>query len=467
MLSKERHQTATRPKSTFSLVLANKLAKKVIQEPASRIPVRIPLGELVHENSLEGLFGKFFTEHQIVENYNWPVFRMLNRMGHFLIVLDGFDEMKHGMTFPNFNSQFNRLLELAEDNAKVLILGRDTAFADEWEFRTIIDGVSQTPNGTIVKSHERPECQHTKIAPFSRDEAREFIVSYFTLLVKRDGISTKDQRVAERTSLLNSGKFDALLGKPVHAQMLCRIASDFQFDLEGLTEFRLYDQFVHYLLDREIKKIGRYPGFGIDIRRKANAGLSWWMLSQGGASTTTIADAPSSVFKAAVGDAQHSFDSAGLVRELSQGCLIEKGLGTIYFGHRSIQEFLAAEHLFATEYLSGGFSSLEGAASVLKYTTPEMVDFLSEFFENSPERKRKAGRVLGQFAPFAGVVAIDKLAPYLVPLKHSPESVLQYKASPVLITLDFVDKFGVCGGLKTGNSKFLFDKILKEKLPLV
>ncbi len=58
----------------------------------------------------------------------------------------------------------------------------------------------------------------------------------------------------------------------------------------------------------------------------------------------------------------------------------EKGLSKIYFGHRSIQEFLAAEHLFETNFSPVTDSDRESVRKILNYTSPEMVTFLGDFF---------------------------------------------------------------------------------------
>src|ERR1700757_1196656 len=75
-------------------------------------------------------------------------------------------------------------------------------------------------------------------------------------------------------------------------------------------------------------------------RRKFNRSVAWWLWQQGGASTSVFHDLPVEMCKAAVVGIRHEFDIEGLKRELVAGCLVEKGGGTIYFAHRSIQEFL-------------------------------------------------------------------------------------------------------------------------------
>ena len=73
----------------------------------------------------------------------------------------------------------------------------------------------------------------------------------------------------------------------------------------------------------------------------------------------------------------HNFDQHGLKRELIAGCLIEKGGGEIYFGHRSIQEFLAAEYLFETDMLARADLDLwpDSVLQICTHAGPEVSQF--------------------------------------------------------------------------------------------
>ncbi|MEL4486227.1 hypothetical protein AAEH76_22040, partial [Shewanella algae] len=82
-----------------------------------------------------------------------------------------------------------------------------------------------------------------------------------------------EQRVAE----LVSGRFDQLLERPVHAQMLCEIAAHPDQLRTDMSVYELFDSFVHYLLLRELEKRGRDKDFPIKVRRRFNASLAWWL----------------------------------------------------------------------------------------------------------------------------------------------------------------------------------------------
>lgn len=138
--------------------------------------------------------------------------------------------------------------------------------------------------------------------------------------------------------------------------------------------YELFDSFVHHLLLRELDKRGRSKDFPIAVRRRFNASLAWWLWERGAASATTLNDIPQSLCDQAARDIQHSLDREEMRRELIQGCLIEKGPQTIYF-HRSIQEFLAAEHLIETDLLRAG-GGPGWLTDVTTAITPEIIDFV-------------------------------------------------------------------------------------------
>jgi energy-coupling factor transporter ATP-binding protein EcfA2 len=404
-------------KTTFASHLTGVMTKAATRDPHARIPVRIKLGDLTEQNNLEGLFGAHFTATHRVSGYNWPLFRRLNGLGRFLIIFDGFDEMKHGMTISTFQKQFDLLLQLAEQDAKVLILGRDTAFLDEAEFRAVIKGRRITPNGNEVLNYARPECDHVKLVPFSKHEARMFVERYFRHLVLKDG-KKLDGWAEGRLAELCSSRFDHLVKKPVHAQMLCRIATQPQWSLDHVDQFSLYDMFVEYLLMREVDKQGRFASFGVPVRRTANSSLSWWLFSQEAASTVSLTNAPVGLFKKAVHEVSHDFDDEGLVRELAQGCLIEKGADVVYFGHRSIQEFLAAEHLFDVG-LEPDQDPASSISSVCRWATEQVCDFLAEFLSRRSNGRDVATAAIDMFQGYVGPLDLDRLAPFEVALKHS------------------------------------------------
>ncbi|WP_271669543.1 NACHT domain-containing protein [Bradyrhizobium sp. CCBAU 51627] len=370
-------------KSTFARHLASVLAREALKEPSLRVPVLVPLGDIVDEQSLEGLLGKVFTTRPGVRGYNFGLFEKLNKAGRYVVIFDGFDEMKHGMTLARFEANITELMRLDKNAAKIIILGRDTAFQDDYEFKSIIQGRQITAGGQEIAARGRRAFRELTVRNFTASEARRFVKSFFPVVareaVRGSGKPVDEAWIATRLAELLSDAFDELLKRPVHAQMLCQIATDPSQSLTDLSKYRLFDRFVHFLIDREVNKRGRDPHFSLEVRRNFNRALAFWLWEQGGVSTVTLASVPAEICRQATSDVRHDYDDTALRKELTAGCLIEKGAtGTIYFGHRSLQEFLVAEHLIATDF--NGVSSEDKSAAVwtLALITPEIGSFIVE-----------------------------------------------------------------------------------------
>lgn len=80
-------------------------AQTALADPLARRPVLIRLGELSRYAGIEGLLGGMFTFDFPVDGFNVRRFLDLNAKGRLLIVLDGFDEMKHAMSWADFRHQ--------------------------------------------------------------------------------------------------------------------------------------------------------------------------------------------------------------------------------------------------------------------------------------------------------------------------------------------------------------------------
>ncbi|MDT8758747.1 NACHT domain-containing protein [Sphingomonas psychrotolerans] len=377
-------------KSTFASHLAAEMAKKALADPTARAPILVRLGEIADEQSIEGLLGKVLASQHRVTNYHFETFRALNRNGRFLIIYDGFDEMKHGLTPSKFQLVLTELMRLDEGDARILVLGRDTAFHDDVEFRAIIGGIQRTGAGREIKAAGRRAYRHVEIRGFTPDEARTFVANYLPVraLREQEGPATNEAWIAQRVAELSSGRFDRLLERPVHAQMLCEIAVQPDQLSPDMSVYELFDSFVHYLIARELEKKGRDPSFPLAARRRFNSHLAWWLWEMGGASTTTLNDIPQSICEASTRGLNHTLDREETRRELIQGCLVEKGINTIYF-HRSLQEFLAAEHLIETDLLFRT-SRAHWLRDVTAAVNPEIIKFVVAGANVSRERRDRA-----------------------------------------------------------------------------
>jgi hypothetical protein len=392
-------------KSTFARKLAASMGKEALEDASKRAPVLVPLGDIVDEQSLEGLLGKVFTSRPGVRGYNFGLFQKLNAAGRFLVIFDGFDEMKHGMTLSRFEALIVELMRLDEGRSKIMILGRDTAFQDDYEFKSIIMGRQITSGGQEVQARGRRAFRELGVRDFTAAEAKQFVRKFFPIVARAaargSGKPADGQWIRARTDELLGGALDELLVRPVHAQMLCEIATDATLSLTNLSTYRLFDLFVHFLLDREVKKQGRDDRFTLEVRRQFNGALALWLWQQGGASTMTLASVPAHLCRAACEGVDHDYDDTALRKELTAGCLIEKGTsGTIFFGHRSLQEFLVAEQMIDADMFRPGKDDPSAVLANLAVVTPEVTEFIVQAAKQGPAIRKL---VIGWFDVLRGV----------------------------------------------------------------
>ena len=120
-----------------------------------------------------------------------------------------------------------------------------------------------------------------------------------------------------------------------------------------------------------------------------------------------------------------------LVAELSAGCLISKGIDTIYFGHRSIQEFLAAQYLHETQYEPRGGKS-HYVSEICDAATDKVVDYLGDLFGRSANANEVADNALGQLAGFPGPVRLNHLGPYVAAVGAASRTALRDRSAAVV-----------------------------------
>jgi len=403
-------------KTTFARWLTSKCIDLHRNDQTRRIPIYIPLGDILDENSIEGLLGKMFTYKYRIQNYSFSLFDKLNRAGAFLIIFDGLDEMKHGMTYTSFINQCRILFRLHGENAKILLLGRPNAISSDRQFKLILKGKRLTPNGTEVPIPEIPPCHESSIADFSEESALLFVNKYFQRCGRKAQLP--EDAINARLSHLTSGRFKNIIQRPVHAQMLCEIATDTDLDLNQIDDFSLYDKFITLLFQRESQKKSRST-FDEHTRRDFSSRVAWWLMIQGGSSNVASGQLPEDLLFTSLNELPGSLTKEQASEELMRGCLVEKDSlegKTLYFAHRSIQEFLCAEHIFNNILASASSLSPSELFKASAFSTPEICGFLYELFVRRPDGRERAALAIQQLSLMRAREALDmeKLLPFEV-----------------------------------------------------
>lgn len=381
-------------KTSLARHLSYKLANDFLAGNISRIPILVSLGTISQEQSLSGLIGTCLAGSSYsVKNYNFPLFDKMNKKGRFVILLDGFDEMKHMMTYSDFTRNFDELNKLVCEKSKVILLGRPSAFLSDNERSAIIFGKQKFGKITLNSKNSPKYIEHS-IAKFTPAQVNEFISRYiaFSMTNNETGFSNEyvDKRMEEVRGLAES----ELLSRPVHTKMFVDVAANSDTDLSNLSRFDLYNYFINYLINREVSKLSRGWALKSDDRRIFACDLAWFLwtdsTSEGGG--CRLQDLPDSLFQPYVPE---GFDPQEVKRDLLAGSFLEeKEAGTFYFAHRSFQEFLVAEYIW--NFCDTGFSIDEQKefVNLLQRValTEEVLEFLIE--GNSEETFASLSRLI-------------------------------------------------------------------------
>lgn len=385
-------------KSSLAKRLVSAQAQKALADPFARMPVLVRLGELWRYSSLEGLLGGMFTHDFPVDGFNTRTFLHFNRRGRFLIVLDGFDEMKHAMTWTDFRQQILDLTKLVGDEAKVVLLGRPSAFTSAEEQLHVLRGLKKWEGG-YRKLPDWPEFIEYDLAEFTQAERSEFISAYLAYRAPTRASEWRQARVAEVENV--AANDPEIFGKPVHAKILVDMASDPDVDLAqfaaGITRWGLYEVFFNELAERETEKASRRPiaeAHRIEFLQEV---AYWLWTAKSQATSFSAGDLPDAIIaNLPFGDAA---DLDALKREYLTGAFLEKKSGDVYFfGHRSFAEFLVADRMT---------SKVPGPAEQATYSAL-VRDGVAEFLREAP-RRNVYGEWAGELVNARGGLHVEYL----------------------------------------------------------
>ena len=166
-------------KSCFAKRIAYLCANLYLKGKLGRIPILIELKEFGSHQSISGLITHELVNRHGLSNGSFELFNSLNTAGRFLIILDGFDEMKQGMTLDSLLYNFYQLSLLNKNKAKVILCGRPTIFESQAEQTRILTGELQ-----LDQTNEAKYIQ-VELTPFSIDEVCNFLINYTKLHKKK------------------------------------------------------------------------------------------------------------------------------------------------------------------------------------------------------------------------------------------------------------------------------------------
>lgn len=362
-------------KTSLARRIAGYFARSYLVDPTQRIPILKKLGEVVHETRLEGLLGAEFTADSPAQGYQFKTFEHLNQSGRLLVILDGFDEMKHAMTASDFFSNFREFNRLLKGQSKVLLLGRPNALPSDAQ--DLVFRGTKKVGGQSVASTEFAPWEEWTLAFFEEAESRALLDRLLAGLTAKyeaahrftygeDFLQRRTAEVLQRVPV-------DLLARPVHVQLIAELAADPNFDFEGFNSYRLYDHFIRSMVERDTNQKRARRAIPLNERLQFQRDLAWWAWRRVGKvqGSFTRDEIPSTLL-ANLPDG-NATDFEGKLNEYIVSTLTEeKHSGVLYFAHRSFQEFLIAERLRLAK------PDPSAHAEYSAHLTPDIFSFLSQ-----------------------------------------------------------------------------------------
>lgn len=364
-------------KTSIARRLASVLAARAT-ESRGRVPIVIPLSEISAEQDLEGLLGKMLAARSPVPGYFFEKFMELNRQGHFVIILDGFDEMKHTLSWEEFAHNFEQLNRLTDGNSRVLLLGRPSALLSEDEENFVLRGRRREGAHSFVVPGS-PEYRQIALQPFSAEQALHFIARYAEFRLKnepgrRSTVLEKEELDRRIEHIRCNTEMMELVSRPVQARMLSDLALDPEVTWRSFGRSELYREFIQRLTARDVAKPSR-KAFDVQTRVKFARRLAWWLWRQPNSSGFSAEALPDSQIMDLPGVKEANAGRLALKRDLVSGSLLEKKAGEkYYFPHRSFLEFLVAEYIG----IEGTAENGPSRSDIGEALTAEIGDFLRE-----------------------------------------------------------------------------------------
>lgn len=338
-------------KSSLAKYLASTMAPKFQDGTFSRIPVYIKLGNLYDQQNIDSLITHYFSSEHQIASMTPTLFKEMNRLGLLFIIFDGFDEMKHGMTHRDFKHIFSQIKELVKGEARVMVLGRPSALTSNSD-RSVLFGKEETRNEILSALNDEVTFKEIHIAEFNDEQLNSFVPSFLNALNRelqnKGNDALLEDALSARAQDVLAMKFRTLIRRPVHAQMLCRIALlKPNVKLTQTSTYQLYQSFVVLILEREVGKQARKA---IDEQQRLSfiMDTAWHFWPDKGLTGFTLEQLKG----ANVSLPEKERPNDDIHREMLVGSLLEKKAGSLYyFSHRSFQEYLVAQYIITSPTL--------------------------------------------------------------------------------------------------------------------
>jgi hypothetical protein len=368
-------------KTTFSLYIASVLSQKYTAHDFYRIPIRISLGGLYSKQDLTGLICSALSGgdgSSVVKDFSYGMFVEMNRNGQYLLILDGFDEMRHAMDFDDFVYTFEQMKPLFSGSAKVIILGRPDSFLSNQEEDEVLNALFEG------RSDLKKQMASVDLAFFTKEE----VLTYLNTYIRARDVPLSPEQANNYHELMARlpDSEDHILMRPIQLNMFTKIMDDVLSSQVTINKYELYRRFIYRFISRETRKPARRPTKGAPTSEEINAdraafmqAMAWWILNTKKENRFLPEEIPVQLIPRTI-RLNRSHETA--IREALVGSVIEpvsaagvlgrKAKKYYYFPHKSYVEFLV------TNYFQNAMFSVEIYREFIRNINNEILEFLEE-----------------------------------------------------------------------------------------
>ncbi|MEG4204222.1 NACHT domain-containing protein [Microcoleus sp. Pol7_A1] len=312
--------------------------KRGLERP--RLPLVIPLRDYAKAVSVESLFSEFFFRKHEIPLAGYSAFEQLNRMGKFLLIFDGFDEMAAKCDRQETINNFWELAKAVVPGAKVILTCRTEHFPEGKEGRALFNAELQA--STTILTGETPQFEVLELEKFNDEQIRQ-------------ALSFQTEAATVEKVMGNPQLLD-LARRPVMTELILEALPDIEAG-KPVDMSRIYLYAVRRKIERDIKAERTFTSVADKLYFLCE--LSWEMLStdQMSLNYRGFPDRIRGLFGSVVQeekDLDHwHYDMMG------QTMLIRNADGDYTPAHRSLLEFFVA-YKFAAELgvLAADFTEL-------------------------------------------------------------------------------------------------------------
>ncbi|MEG5035371.1 WD40 domain-containing protein [Microcoleus sp. AT3-D2] len=330
--------------------------KRGLERP--RLPLVIPLRDYAKAVSVESLFSEFFFRKHEIPLAGYSAFEQLNRMGKFLLIFDGFDEMAAKCDRQETINNFWELAKAVVPGAKVILTCRTEHFPEGKEGRALFNAELQA--STTILTGEIPQFEVLELEKFNDDQIRQ-------------ALSFQTEAATVEKVMGNPQLLD-LARRPVMTELILEALPDIEAG-KPVDMSRIYLYAVRRKIERDIKAERTFTSVADKLYFLCE--LSWEMLSTNQMSLNyrgfpdRIRDLFGSVVQEEKDLDHWHYDMMG------QTMLIRNADGDYTPAHRSLLEFFVAYKFAAelgvlaadfTELVAPEQSCLDPNAAPQKYT---------------------------------------------------------------------------------------------------